>query len=192
MEKVSCPRTNLTRWRLITIGGIHRWSYLAEEDAKKQPLSFAEKYCLGLPQVLLQLIEKCTLKQADCVKETLKISEPQSFADSAANGLHFYQKLQLDDGHWARGYGGISFLVPCLVFAMYITETLVPSEWKTELIAWISDKTNEDGGWGLHLLGDTAVFSTTLYYVTFRVLGLDVSDPLVIRTRTRLLALGTN
>lgn len=75
---------------------------------------------------------------------------------------------------------------------MYITETPIPSEWKTELIAWIADKANEDGGWGLHLLGETAVFSTALYYVTFRVLGLDVSDPLVVRTRTRLLALGAN
>lgn len=62
MEKVSRPRTDLTRWRLTTSGGAHRWSYLAEEDAKKQPLSFAEKYFLGLPQVLLQLIEMCIPK----------------------------------------------------------------------------------------------------------------------------------
>lgn len=57
MQEISCPRTDITRWRLTTTGGTHRWLYLSEEEAKKQPMSFAENYFLGLHRVALHLME---------------------------------------------------------------------------------------------------------------------------------------
>lgn len=32
---------------------------------------------------------------------------------------------------------------------------------------------NEDGGWGMHLGGDTTVFATAIYYVVFRILRME-------------------
>lgn len=115
---------------------------------------------------------------------------PHSFQQSARNGFRFYQKLQLDDGHWGCGYGGPSFLLAGIVIAMYITETDIPSEWKAELLRYLSNTVNEDGGWGLHAAGASTVFATTLYYVTLRILGVQPSHPLTSKARVRLHALG--
>lgn len=38
--------------------------------------------------------------------------------------------------------------------------------------------------------GETTVFATTLYYVVWRILGMEASNPLAARSRERLLALG--
>lgn len=73
---------------------------------------------------------------------------------------------------------------------MYITRTAIPPEWKVEMIAYLAHHVREDGGWGMHLLGETTVFATAPYYVMLRFLGVEVFDPLVARARERLLALG--
>ena len=58
------------------------------------------------------------------------------------------------------------------------------------MIAWLAYHVSEDGGWGMHLVGETTVFATALYYVMLRILGVEVADPLAARARERLLALG--
>lgn len=45
---------------------------------------------------------------------------------------------------------------------------------------------NENGGWGMYL----GRFATALYYVVWRILGMEASNPLATRSRERLLALG--
>ena len=118
--------------------------------------------------------------------------EPQAdtFADAARNGWAFYQSLQLPDGHWACGYGGPSFLLPGLIFAMYITEYSIPHEWAQEMIRYLETHVNDDGGWGLHLEGPSTVLATGLYYTALRLLGLDVGHELTTKARMCLLALG--
>lgn len=95
------------------------------------------------------------------------------------------------DGHWACGYGGPSFLLAGIVIAMYITDTPIAPEWKTEIIRYLSSTVNADGGWGLHSAGHSTVFATALYYVNLRILGLEPSHPMVAKARDRLHALGT-
>ncbi len=73
---------------------------------------------------------------------------------------------------------------------MFISETAIPQEWRIEMVRFISHHVNEDGGWGLHLGGTTTVFATTLYYIVLRILGIGPSQPLAVRARDRLLALG--
>ncbi|KAK8520485.1 hypothetical protein V6N12_004422 [Hibiscus sabdariffa] len=58
--------------------------------------------------------------------------------------LRFYSTLQTEDGFWPADYGGPLFLLPGL---------------------------NEDGGWGMHIEGESTMFGTTLSYVTLRLLG---------------------
>lgn len=73
---------------------------------------------------------------------------------------------------------------------MYISETEIPPEWKIEIIQYLSNTVNKDGGWGLHSAGDTTVFATALYYIKLRILGLEPTGPLVFKARARLLELG--
>lgn len=47
----SGPRTDLSRWRLHSTEGTHRWVYLGQHDCTQQPQSLAEKHFLSLSMV---------------------------------------------------------------------------------------------------------------------------------------------
>ena len=81
-------------------------------------------------------------------------------------------------------------MLPGLVFALYISNTTIVPEWQIEMTRYLANHVNEDGGWGMHLGGETTVFATALYYVVLRILGMEPSHPLATRSRNRLLALG--
>lgn len=73
---------------------------------------------------------------------------------------------------------------------MYIADQPVPDRWKTEMVRYLANHVNEDGGWGLHLEGKSTVFATGLYYVMLRLLGIPRIDLLARRARDCLLSLG--
>ncbi|RYO77040.1 hypothetical protein DL764_010251 [Monosporascus ibericus] len=171
----SALATDLTRWRLSSQHGVHRWRYLTESEGNEPEQSGAEKYLLGL-------------SRQD--KKQRGRSSARSFDDTARNGFGFFTRLQLSEGHWACDYGGPSFLLPGLVFAVYITGSEFPEEWKVEMARYLENHVNEDGGWGLHLEGKSTVFATGLYYVMLRLLGMDRHHPLTSKARECLLSLG--
>lgn len=115
---------------------------------------------------------------------------PKSPLESAVNGLRFFRNLQLEAGHWGCDYGGPSFLLPGLVFALYITGATIRPEWKIEITRYIAHHVNEDGGWGMHLEDTTKVYATTLYYIVLRILGMTATHPLAVKAREKLLSLG--
>ncbi|KAI8290815.1 Lanosterol synthase [Colletotrichum sp. SAR11_57] len=135
--------------------GVHRWRYLPESEGNEPEQSDAERYLLGI---------------LDQDKKKDAISNARSFDDTARDGFGFFTRLQLPEGHWACNYGGPGFLLPGLVFAIYITESEFPKEWKVEMVRYLRHHANEDGGWGLHLEGKSTVFATGLYYVMLRLL----------------------
>jgi lanosterol synthase len=111
--------------------------------------------------------------------------------DAAKNGFSFYKRIQSADGHWAGEYGGPMFLLPGLVIGMYVTKTPVPQEWRIEMIRYLVNRANKyDGGWGIHIEGDSTVFGTALNYTACRLLGLDKEHPVMIKARSRLHKLG--
>jgi lanosterol synthase len=118
------------------------------------------------------------------------LPEARSFADAARNGLHFYAKLQVDDGHWPCSYTGPSFLLPGMIIALYITDYSMPPEWVVEMKRWICHIQNKDGGWGLHTQGASNVNATVLYYVSLRILGMPASNDVAVRARQCLKDLG--
>ena len=85
---------------------------------------------------------------------------------------------------------GPSSLLPGLVIALYVTNTPILPEWKIEIRAYVAHHVNSDGGWGRFPGADTTVWSTALYYVLLRLLGVEASDPLAVQARKQLLALG--
>ncbi|CAN1191096.1 Beta-amyrin synthase [Linum perenne] len=89
-------------------------------------------------------------------------------------GAHFFSALQSSDGHWpAENSGGLYFLPP-LVIALYITghlRSVLSLEHCKEILRYIYNHQNEDGGWGLHIEGKSIMLCTTLSYVCMRILG---------------------
>ncbi|CAG9944418.1 unnamed protein product [Clonostachys rosea f. rosea IK726] len=167
-------KTDITRWRLKDDDSRHTWHYLEDEKAASEwPQSYAEKYYLNLPLGLPDLPTAATPKE------------------SAENGLTFFEKLQLPSGHWGCEYGGPMFLLPGIVIAWHVTKTPIPSAFATEIKNYLTARAHpDDGGWGLHIEGESTVFGTTLNYIILRLVGVDPEDPVMVKARGTLHKLG--
>ncbi|RDX66383.1 Cycloartenol synthase, partial [Mucuna pruriens] len=112
-----------------------------------------------LPKVEVKDIEDVT---EDVVTRTLR------------RAINFFSTLQSHDGHWPGDYGGPMFMIPSLVITLSITGALnsaLTKEHRKEIIRFIYNHQNEDGGWGLHIEGSSTMFGSVLSYVALRLLG---------------------
>lgn len=107
------------------------------------------------------------------LKETEDITE-EVVTTTLRRAINFYTTLQAHDGHWPAESAGPLFFLPPLVIALYVTgaldATLSPQHQK-EIIRYIYNHQNEDGGWGLHIEGHSTMFSSALSYIGLRLLG---------------------
>ncbi|KAG4414957.1 hypothetical protein IFR04_011885 [Cadophora malorum] len=166
-------RTDYSKWRLLDEKGRQTWHYLDDEQAKEWPQSDADKWFLGLP---------LNLPDLPATKTPL---------DSVKNGLEFYQHLQLEPGNWGCEYGGPMFLLPGIVIAWHVTETEIPDHIATEMKNYLFARAHpEDGGWGLHIEGESTVFGTSMNYTSLRILGVSEEHPVMIKARGTLHKLG--
>ncbi|PON64812.1 Squalene cyclase, N-terminal [Trema orientale] len=88
--------------------------------------------------------------------------------------VHYLSALQASDGHWPAENAGPLFFLPPLVMCLYITghlNTIFTSEHRKEILRYMFYHQNEDGGWGLHIEGQSTMFCTTLNYICMRILG---------------------
>ncbi|KAL5769098.1 hypothetical protein ACOSQ2_015881 [Xanthoceras sorbifolium] len=88
--------------------------------------------------------------------------------------LRFYSTLQTEDGFWPGDYGGPLFLLPGLVIGLYVTgalNTILHLQHRQEMVRYLYNHQNKDGGWGLHIEGKSTMLCTALCYVTLRLLG---------------------
>ncbi|KAI1982254.1 hypothetical protein LOZ53_001170 [Ophidiomyces ophidiicola] len=173
-ESITEDKTDYSRWRLLDDHGRQTWHYLkTQKDLEEWPQTTADKYHLGLPTGLPELPHaKTPLEAAD-------------------NGLSFLSHLQLPPGNWACEYGGPMFLLPGLVITWYVTKTPVPREIAIEIQRYLFARQHaEDGGWGLHIEGDSSVFGTAMNYTTLRLLGVDAEDSRMVKARMLLHNLG--
>ena len=105
-------------------------------------------------------------------------------------GLSFFEHLQLPPGNWACEYGGPLFLLPGIVITWYVTGYQIPDEFRIEISNYLFSRQREDGGWGLHIEGQSTVFGTAMNYTTLRLLGQDSEDPRMVRARIQLHSMG--
>lgn len=83
------------------------------------------------------------------------------------------------------------FLLPGLVVTWYVTQTAVPASHVVEMRNYLFARQHpEDGGWGLHVEGQSTVFGTAMNYVTLRLLGVSEEDPRMVKARGILHRLG--
>nr|GME02467.1 dammarenediol II synthase-like [Ipomoea batatas] len=87
--------------------------------------------------------------------------------------------LQARDGHWPAQNAGPMFYTPPLLIALYISgaiDTILTSEHKKELVRYIYNHQNEDGGWGFYADGHSTMIGSGLSYVALRLLGEEAKD----------------
>jgi lanosterol synthase len=82
------------------------------------------------------------------------------------------------------------FLLPGVVFAWYVTKTPIPWYVGTEIKNYLFARQNEDGGWGLHIEGESTAFGTAMNYTVLRIVGLDAEHPVLAKARATLHRLG--
>lgn len=88
------------------------------------------------------------------------------------------------------------FLLPGLIITLYVTDMPLTRPEQTEIIRYIfkmqnlGSKNGGDGGWGLHVEGDSSVFGTAMNYTALRLLGVSPDDPRMRKARGCLYDLG--
>lgn len=93
-----------------------------------------------------------SLTSIDLAKELPNLPPAKTPLESARNGYGYYKHLQAHDGHWPGEYGGPMFLIPGLTIGSYITGIPFTDEERREMIRYLMNRANEDGGWGMYVL----------------------------------------
>ncbi|KAL8056943.1 hypothetical protein ABFX02_04G151000 [Erythranthe guttata] len=124
-----------------------------------------------------------------------EIKSEETVVKALTRALRFYSTLQAEDGHWPGDYSGPLFLLPGLVIALTVmgaVKSIISDEHKKEILRYLYNHQNIDGGWGLHTEARSSMFSTTLNYVALRLLGqeMDGGDGAMHKARTWILVHG--
>ncbi|PSS20732.1 Lupeol synthase [Actinidia chinensis var. chinensis] len=112
------------------------------------------------------------------VKETEEITE-EAVTTTLRRGICFYSTIQAHDGHWPAESAGPLFFLPPLVIALYVTgavNSVLSPQHQREIIRYIYNHQNEDGGWGIHIEGHSTLFGSCLSYICLRLLGQGPND----------------
>ncbi|KAK1422787.1 hypothetical protein QVD17_18074 [Tagetes erecta] len=119
---------------------------------------------LSIPVVKLHENEEVSYKAATtAVKKAIRLN----------------RAIQAHDGHWPAEFSGPMIYTPSLLIAMYISgsiNTHLTKEHKKEMIRYIYNHQNEDGGWGFHIEGHSTMMGSALNYVALRLLGEGADD----------------
>lgn len=86
-------------------------------------------------------------------------------AQHLKGAIAFYECLQQEDGHWPGDYGGPMFLMPGLVIALYTmdaVDSVLSPQHQAEMLRYLRNHQNRDGGFGLHIEGHSTMFGTVL------------------------------
>jgi len=76
------------------------------------------------------------------------------------------------------------FLMPGLIIASYVTNTPLPEAHRTEMMRYLRNHQNADGGWGTHIESpNSTMFGSVLNYVSMRLLGASAAEPMVAKAR---------
>ncbi|HEX5657259.1 MAG TPA: terpene cyclase/mutase family protein [Polyangiales bacterium] len=86
-------------------------------------------------------------------------------------------------GAWLGDYGGPMFLVPLYLATCYGTGAPLDARDRDELIRYLRNTQNDDGGWGLHIESHSYQFTSTIIYAVLRLYDVPADDPALVRAR---------
>ncbi|WMV30828.1 hypothetical protein MTR67_024213 [Solanum verrucosum] len=122
---------------------------------------------------LLLRLQFAKEKQIEMLEKVKIESEEELVKTTLKRGLRFYSTIQANDGHWPADYGGPLFLLPGLVISLFIMgamNVVLSEEHQKEILRYLYNHQNKDGGWGLHIEGHSTMFCTALNYVAIRLI----------------------
>ncbi|KAA8519488.1 hypothetical protein F0562_013744 [Nyssa sinensis] len=82
--------------------------------------------------------------------------------------------VQASDGHWPAENAGPMFFTPPLLIILHISgaiNTVLTAEHRKEMVRYIYNHQNDDGGWGFYIEGHSTMIGSALSYVALRLLG---------------------
>lgn len=82
-------------------------------------------------------------------QENKDFKKPKTAREAAENAFEFLKSIQNEEGFWSCEYGGPLFLLPGLCISHYITGFELKEPVKKEIIRYLCNFANADGGWGL-------------------------------------------
>jgi lanosterol synthase len=83
------------------------------------------------------------------------------------------------------------FLLTGLVITWTVTNTPIPNHVATEIKNYLFARAHlVDGGWGLHVEGESTVLGTSMNYTALRLLGVDAEEAPMIKARGTLHKMG--
>ena len=100
--------------------------------------------------------------------------------------LDHLRQTQHADGSWHGDYGGPLFLLPLYVATCHIAGLPIDLASQREMLRYLQAHQNDDGGFGLHVEANSAVFPTALNYVAARLLGDEANAGWLVRARSWL------
>ncbi|XP_063934662.1 lanosterol synthase-like isoform X2 [Zophobas morio] len=163
------PATKFNNWYLEVCEGRQVWHYVTDELTKIQKERFeltASPYHVGLPKF-------ATPEESGSPFYKVP-SQSHSYEEVLRKGVSFFGKLQTKDGHWAGDYG--------TQLLLYKKQPIC-EPFKLEILRYLFNVQNEDGGWGLHIESTSTMFGSVLNYISARLLGLTVEDKLLHKAK---------
>ena len=97
--------------------------------------------------------------------------------------LAYLQSTQAETGAWRGDYGGPLFMVPMYIGTCYGTGVQIPPEVHADMVRYLRNTQNADGGWGLHIESHSYLFTSTIIYAALRLSDVPASDPALVRAR---------
>ncbi|MFW5876206.1 MAG: terpene cyclase/mutase family protein [Myxococcota bacterium] len=104
-------------------------------------------------------------------------------SDPVGAALDYLASRQDPGGSWKGDYGGPLFLLPMYVATTHILDRLPEGHERAEIVRYIRNQQNPDGGWGLSVESPSHVFTSVLNYTALRLLGEPAGDPDLDRGR---------
>nr|ARS25031.1 AS1 [Ilex pubescens] len=98
----------------------------------------------------------------------------EAVTTSVRKAVRLLRALQAKDGHWPAENAGVNFFSPPLMISLYISgaiNTVLTPHHKKELVRWLYNHQNDDGGWGFYIEGHSTMIGSALSYVMLRILG---------------------
>jgi squalene/oxidosqualene cyclase-like protein len=90
---------------------------------------------------------------------------------------------QLDSGAFAGDYGGPMFLLPMYMGTCYGTGVVIPDDVAKDMVRYLRNVQNADGGFGLHVESHSYLFTSTIIYAALRLHGVLPDDAMLVRLR---------
>ncbi len=195
-------KSSWKKWRLLTHNGRHIWAFKPKStninDHLQSIKNFTDEEIKGFKKDFY-FDKSNNPNSADKVfrsqflalnSNTFTGQVPQADNNKQKNadhavlaGIHYFSRLQSEEGHWPGDYGGPMFLLPGLIIASTISRTPFPRPHQEMMKIYLYNHQNDDGGWGMHIEGNSTMFGTVMQYVCLRLLGESAKNPNLQKAR---------